>query len=170
MTRRKKQTRTTPHMTYVQVRELFNYDPTTGILTWNNDGHGHIKGSEVVTTDRTCLSWNTMKLRRTKVIWLWMTGEDAPSPICRQDKDHSNYKWDNLSLIQTARTYRKRASAGIHENCAAHIVVEYPPLQRNQNIHRHGRGHIVITPHVPVYNMGDPPPFRSALFQKTGRI
>ena len=160
-------------MTYEEARKFFHYEPGTGILTWNEAGFWtkkYPKGSFVAAGDPAHVYVNCKKYRRAKVVWLWMTGEDAASPIYFKDLDRENFKWDNLTLSPTrAREISPRRWAQISQE-DPRILIEYPPMQRNQNIHKYGRGHLIITPHVHVYNLGDPSPMRSALYMKTGRV
>jgi len=159
-----------PDMTYEESRRFFDYAPETGLLTWHKAGFWtkkYPKGSPVSAHDPGNVYVNSQKFRRAKIIWLWMTGEDAQGPIYFKDLNRDNFKWDNLTLKQTRGGVTKYIAGKVS---TYRPVVEYPPLHPNYNIHKHGRGHLIVTPYTPVCNMGDPPPMRSALYMKTGRI
>ena len=87
-------------MDFDRVRELFDYDPITGIVTrrkttapmWKfgqivgcPDRHGYL----LVRVDGVL-----HKLHR--MIWLWMTGELPILDIDHVDRDGSNNSWENL--------------------------------------------------------------------------
>lgn len=163
-----------PDMTYEEARRFFDYDPETGRVTWNDAGFWtkkYPKGSFVSAHDPGHVYVDSKKFRRAKIIWLWMTGEDAPGFIYFADLDRENFRWNNLTLKPTRAGYSQRMSRRAQDSQEdPRILIEYPPLHRNENIHKYGRGHLIVTPYAPVYNMGDPSPMRSALYMKTGRI
>lgn len=101
-------------VTQALVRELLDYDPTTGVLVWrvrsskwfDNDDHrcavwnarfsGKVAGSinahgYVVTS--------VLGYRHPAhcLIWLWMTGEWPKGEIDHGDHDRTNNRWLNLS-------------------------------------------------------------------------
>jgi len=88
-----------PLPTFDRVRELFNYAPETGVLSWCNprpdrprekekagwnEGRGYIK----VWVDGFVYYGH-------QIVWLWMTGLWQPM-IDHEDLDKSNLKWVNL--------------------------------------------------------------------------
>ena len=109
------------------VREAFDYDPETGVLTrrrldrrwfrrdqdWR-DYNRRWAGLEVggVTSSKyvqvTILGEQALYVHR--VIWLWMTG-DWPDEIDHRDRDRRNNKWSNLrevSHTENGRNQRMR--------------------------------------------------------------
>jgi len=100
------------------VRELLDYNPETGILTWKQ------RGRHWFTKDQYWKRWNTRyagkqaaksinrrpgdgySIRKLqvlwknytahKIIWLWMTGEFPKDQVDHIDRDGTNNKWSNL--------------------------------------------------------------------------
>jgi hypothetical protein len=111
------------------VRELLDYDPLTGLLTWRR------RDRRWFTSDRIWNSWNTKHAGKPaftardtyghahgsifgklylahRVIWLWMTGR-WPYP----EIDHINHKradnpWTNLEEVTGAENIARRRRSG----------------------------------------------------------
>lgn len=106
-----------PSQEYLQ--ECFNYDPETGALTWKERPRSHF------TSNRSWLNWNARfpdrpalncingqgyktgaftadgqlyAVGQHKVIWKWMTGDDAPELLDHEDLNRSNNRFVNLRL------------------------------------------------------------------------
>lgn len=90
-----------------QLRELFDYDPETGILRWRvgkrvgwpagtKGKHGYL------------YVWiaRTRNLRVHRVIWKWMTGDDPEITVDHIDRDRLNNAWANLRLLTWAENAR----------------------------------------------------------------
>jgi hypothetical protein len=85
---------------YRHLREIFNYDPVTGVLTYAKDMPRRGKVGDV------CGGVNSRGYRRVSVrgvscpahvvIWLWMTGSLPKEDIDHIDGNRSNNSWDNL--------------------------------------------------------------------------
>ena len=95
-----------------QLHSYFDYDPTTGFLTWK-------ERAALTSHDR---AWNTKYAGRRaggihkkvggyesrqvwlrgkiyaehRIIWAWMTGEDPPAQIDHRDRDATNNMWSNI--------------------------------------------------------------------------
>jgi len=81
-----------------RVRELFDYDPKTGALTWAVDrlpfragtlAGCDSKGRRVVSVDRKRLYVN-------RVIWLHVTGKWPEGAIWFRNGDRTDLRWSNL--------------------------------------------------------------------------
>ena len=92
-------------ITYEVAKALFDYNPSTGSLTWKfSSGKNVKKGKEVGTNDTTPKS-NT-KYRKTsifgdrykvhRIIWLMQTGDWPKGEVDHIDGDGLNNKWSNL--------------------------------------------------------------------------
>lgn len=95
-------TKRNPLPPYSYVRQLFDYEPATGILRWKvkraqmniGDAAGTLRtgpkgGHLQVSID--------CKIYRVHcIIWLWMTGVEPTKEIDHEDLVGSNNRWDNL--------------------------------------------------------------------------
>ena len=86
------------------LHQIYNYDATTGILTYKRDFHRRAKGADptsstnngylVVTLDKTYLAH--------RIIWLMQTGR-FPEFVDHINHDRTDNRWDNLrdASVQT---------------------------------------------------------------------
>mgnify|MGYP000727044951 CR=1 FL=1 len=97
-----------PLPSYERVRELFHYEPATGVLTWRISTNNRVKPGDVVGCPNSNGYWvghidgSVYVLHR--IIWLWMTGEDPGE----REVDHENTtgadnKWGNLRLATSSQ-------------------------------------------------------------------
>lgn len=124
-------------MTQARVRELFNYDPVTGLLTWRDRPRHDFK------TDR---GWKTFQAQcagkvagaisrsgtntyrvvriddvlyqQHRLIWLYVTGDWPKGWVDHRDTDGTNNRWLNLreaspSQNHANRRYQRRSASGI---------------------------------------------------------
>ena len=96
------------------VRELLDYNPDTGALTWKS------RDRKWFTSDHACQSWNTRyagksafkaidgdgykhgaifnkKYTAHRIIWLWMTGEWPDPEVDHENHNRTDNCWKNLS-------------------------------------------------------------------------
>jgi hypothetical protein len=83
-----------------RVRELFDYDPRTGLLT-NKIGRARARAGSVAGTRRKDGYWSVSidgsgHFLVHRVIWLWVTGEWPTHEVDHEDTDRGNNKWLNL--------------------------------------------------------------------------
>jgi hypothetical protein len=113
-------------LTQTVLKELLNYNPETGALTWRYRDRRWFK------SDRSFNSWNSKhvgrpalasrdthghlhghvlgKLRSAhRVIFLWMTGRWPFGVIDHIDHDRTNNKWENLRDISAEENARNKA-------------------------------------------------------------
>lgn len=113
-------------LTWGQTRELLDYNPKTGDLTW------HERPRDMFPSDRAWKCWNTryagavagtqkkaygyiqLAINGTlylahRVIWLWMTG-DMPEEIDHQDGDTANNRWTNLRYATSSQNKMNRGA------------------------------------------------------------
>ena len=107
-------------LTYDIVREIFTYNPETGILRWKAHRGRVSCGSIAGSLDekgymRVMIDGHHYRSHR--IIWLYMTGELPVFDIDHKDTDRSNNKWNNLrpaTKSQNASNYmRKSGTRGI---------------------------------------------------------
>ena len=107
------------------VRELLDYDPETGKLTWRRRDKKWFK------SDKDCAGWNTRYSNKEafitlnsqeyfcgailkknqyahRIIWLWMTGE-WPEEIDHINHDRKDNKWLNLREVSHKENNRNQS-------------------------------------------------------------
>lgn len=95
-----------------EVRELFQYEPKTGKLTWEKmlsmrampgktagclDDQGRIK-----------IGIRNKEYFAHRIIWVWMTGEWPEYEIDHRDEVKSNNRWKNLRKATPSQNHRNR--------------------------------------------------------------
>lgn len=84
------------------VRQLLDYDPSTGIFTWrtsrrrNRDRAGAPAGYRRPVDGRWVISINREKRLASVIAYVWMTGEWPQHEIDHKDRNPTNDRWDNL--------------------------------------------------------------------------
>lgn len=100
-------------LTHKIVRELLDYNPRTGVVTWR------IRKRKWFTADHHWRAWNTKYANKPagsldtegyrqvtlfgeggyrlgRLIWFWVTGEWPLNTIDHEDRDKQNNRWKNL--------------------------------------------------------------------------
>ena len=84
------------------LRERFDYDPESGILTWAYGRPGVSKGTVAGHPNKSSRFVQVMLERKSyvahRIIWKWMTGEDPPRQIDHVNHDPHDNRWENLRL------------------------------------------------------------------------
>jgi len=140
------------------VRELFDYDPLTGILKWRASARrrgGKHKAGDVAGSDdskgyfQVCADYRVMRLHR--VIWCWMTGAWPSSGLAvdHADGNGKNNVWANLRLATHSQNMansrlRSTNTTGmkgvyydkIRRKWYAYVRVEFPSAQEARAAYR----------------------------------
>ena len=114
-------TRIMPEQSY--LRECFDYNPETGLVTWRSRPIGHfvsvgawkrwntmysgksaVSSSHAFGHQQVCLMDQNWPAHR--LIWKWMTGED-PAQVDHR-RDATNNSWDNLRASNSYGNNRNR--------------------------------------------------------------
>ena len=120
-----------PELTQDRVKELFDYDPESGVVTRKiTTGKRAIKG---VVVGSLCsqgylvvrIDYKQYKLHR--IIWLWMTGRWPDPEVDHENQIRDDNKWKNLrraTRLQNGRNQKlpKRNQSGVcgvswHKSC-----------------------------------------------------
>jgi hypothetical protein len=104
-------------ITQEKLKELLDYDPNTGIFTWNvSRGKGKI-GSAAGTKTRygyTRIMVEGKLYFTHRLAWLYMTGNWPSEHIDHIDRDSSNNKFDNLREVTHAENRQNTRSKGYY--------------------------------------------------------
>lgn len=89
-------------LTEQTLREVFVYDPVTGIFT-RHPGPGGRAGNKVGSLDSDgylCIGVDGGRYRASRLAWLWMTGDWPPSgfTVDHINRNRSDDRWNNLRL------------------------------------------------------------------------
>lgn len=110
-----------PVLTQQRLRELLDYDASTGVFTRrvraSNSAAGTVAGS-LRPSGYVAISVDDKLLRAHQLAWLYMTGEWPNKFIDHVDLNKSNNKWDNLRLATKSQnmmntTIRANNTTGI---------------------------------------------------------
>ncbi len=90
------------------LRQCFDYDPDTGVLTWRKRPREHfssdlqwrlmngLAGRPAGTPRKRLIGINYQVCLYHRVIWKLVTGEEPPPEIDHIDQDFRNNRWNNL--------------------------------------------------------------------------
>jgi HNH endonuclease len=106
-----------------RVRELFAYDPGTGVVTWRVSRPGTASGTVAGTLSHGYLQvqidWKFLKLHR--VIWLMQTGNWPVHHIDHINRNRSDNRWCNLREATPLQNSRNRSLS--RRNKSGHVGV-----------------------------------------------
>jgi hypothetical protein len=95
-------------ITALRLRELLDYDPSTGIFVWRRQGvvHGSARGPRNRWSGKRAgaltvhgyyiISVDNERLRACRLAWLYMTGEWPKEHIDHRNGDPADDRWANL--------------------------------------------------------------------------
>jgi HNH endonuclease len=97
---------------FERVREVLDYDPRTGILTWRKKRGGKGRAGAVAgcisSEGRIKISIDGVQYKAHRIIWLWMTGHAPSERIDHRDMNQSNNAWVNLRLATNSENMANR--------------------------------------------------------------
>lgn len=84
------------------VKDIFEYDSSTGFLTWRVSRHGRVKIGDragcIAPDGRRKIEIHGQSIAASALIWLWMTGEWPTKEIDHINRNKDDDRWDNLRL------------------------------------------------------------------------
>lgn len=94
----------------ILVKDEFDYNPETGLLTWKVSAGPCKAGNRAGTWvgDRLRVGWLKQYHPATHIIWLWMTGKWPDKVVDHKDGNPSNDKWNNLQNIYKCQDSSKK--------------------------------------------------------------
>lgn len=120
------------------VRRMFDYNKTTGLLTWKiaASKNTHI-GTAVTASDpkgRIRVGINRRRYLAHRIIWLWVTGKWPSHEIDHRDTVKSNNQWNNLREATPSQNH-------FNIKLKKHNTSGYKGVSRTPS----GRWHVKIT-------------------------
>ena len=128
------------------LRELLDYDPSSGILTWKRRDHRHFKGSSKHTPEVQARIWNDIwagepaftacangyhlgavlgiSMKAHRVIWAIVHSE-WPEFVDHIDGNRSNNRIENLRSVTKAENQQNRKISS--NNTSGHVGVYWRP-------------------------------------------
>jgi hypothetical protein len=106
----------THNLTAERAREVFSYDPETGLLCWRIALGRKIRaGARAGSLDKACgylkVRVDGVTYRQHRVIWLMQTGAWPVGEIDHEDTVRSNNRWSNLRDVPNVVNQQNRRRA-----------------------------------------------------------
>lgn len=98
-----------------QTRELFNYDPLSGKLTWRATGED---AGSLWRGCRVRVYFEGKKYQAHNLIWVWMKGALPVGEVDHKNRIGSDNRWDNL---REATRGQNQANTGLYRNNKARV-------------------------------------------------
>lgn len=106
----------TRDLTAARLRELLNYDPETGLLTWIRSGQGVAYPGKVAGRFRpdgyVNIGIDKQLHQAHRLAWLYMTGEHPKHCIDHIDGNPANNRWANLRDVTHSVNHQNRRPGG----------------------------------------------------------
>jgi len=103
-------------LTVARLREVLDYDPNSGEFRWRIavSRRVHIGGcaGSLREDGRVRIHVDGRTYRRSRLAWLWMTGEWPKGLVDHKDRDCGNDKWGNLREASCADNARNVKNCG----------------------------------------------------------
>lgn len=97
-------------LTADKVRNLFDYDPVSGLLAWKISPSNRVRlGDPVGTVDSKGygqVQIDCRKYRTHRIIWLWMTGNFPSNQIDHKNRQRMDNRWENLRDVSRQENSR----------------------------------------------------------------
>ena len=97
------------------IKQVFNYAPETGIVTWNVRRSNRVRLGGIVGYKnpggylQVRLEKKLWMLHR--LIWLWMTGDHPKGEIDHKNGDRQDNRWNNLRDVDKFKNMQNRKKA-----------------------------------------------------------
>lgn len=108
-----------PLPTQKEIKELLDYDPDTGALTWKISRGGAVAGAQAGTpkeSGRRHVELNGVRYYAARLIWVLVYGSEPEGMVDHRDRDPSNDKLKNLRDVPVLRNNWNR-SANTNSKC-----------------------------------------------------
>ncbi len=110
-------------LTHERVREVLDYNPETGKLTWKKGVRGRKPGRRAGATcgkyRQICI--DGINLKEHRLIWFWMNGKWPECLVDHRDSDGLNNRWRNLRAATYSQNNRNRKLSS--RNSSGHVGV-----------------------------------------------
>jgi hypothetical protein len=102
-------------ITAERLREVLDYDPSTGLFRWRMSLGARAVTGEIAGSQKPsgyiCINVDGVRYRAHRLAWLYMTGEHPPLMVDHKDNVRNHNQWDNLRLAtnqENGRNSRKK--------------------------------------------------------------
>lgn len=104
-------------LTLERLKELFHYDPATGMLTRLVSMGNSQAGAQVTSTNGDgyrIVAIDRKRYKVARVAWFYMTGEWPVAQVDHKDLDRLNDAWSNLRAATHSQNMTNRRFPGCH--------------------------------------------------------
>lgn len=91
-----------------ELRDLFDYDAASGILTWRKGKRKGFTAGGAGNAGYLYVHVTSEKrnLRVHRIIWKWVTGEEPTLDIDHKNRNRADNRWENLRALTRAQNRR----------------------------------------------------------------
>lgn len=89
-----------PVFSHARVKEVLDYDPTTGVLKWKMDVSKNVKAGMLAGGSKGYIAVDKQPTTVPRIVWFYMTGEWPERRIKFKNGNIRDYRFDNLEVAE----------------------------------------------------------------------